>query len=152
MSNPTSTNIYVCMYLWLYRVLLLCTGFLWLWLAGAALCLRYTGFSLQWLLRLWSTGCRAGGLQEVQLKGSRAQAQQLWCMWPLGMWDLPGPGIEPASFALQGRFLTTGPSQKPRNVLYLDGAGNLGVIPQAPLEHLEWVHFIICKLHLKNNP
>ena len=25
------------------------------------------------------------------------------------MWDLPGPGIEPVSPALQGRFLTTGP-------------------------------------------
>ena len=24
------------------------------------------------------------------------------------MWDLPRPGIEPVSFALQGRFLTTG--------------------------------------------
>ena len=25
-----------------------------------------------------------------------------------GTWDLPGPGIEPVSFALQGGFLTTG--------------------------------------------
>ena len=31
--------------------------------------------SLQWLLWLWSTGSRAGGLQELQLKGSRVQAQ-----------------------------------------------------------------------------
>ena len=27
----------------------------------------------------------------------------------LGMWDLPGPGIEPVSPALAGRFLTNGP-------------------------------------------
>ena len=29
------------------------------------------------------------------------------------MWDLTGPGIEPVSLALQGRFLTTGPPGKP---------------------------------------
>ena len=29
-----------------------------------------------------------------------------------GMWDLPGPGIEPMSPALAGRFLTTGPPEK----------------------------------------
>ena len=30
-----------------------------------------------------------------------------------GMWDLPGPGIEPVSPALAGRFLTTGPPGSP---------------------------------------
>lgn len=79
-------QMFIC--LWLHWVLLLCVGFLWLWLVGAALYLWYTGFSFQWLLWLWSTGSRAGGLQELQLKGSRVQAQKL-CMWPLGMWDLP---------------------------------------------------------------
>ena len=29
------------------------------------------------------------------------------------MWDLPGPGIEPVSPALAGRFLTTVPPGKP---------------------------------------
>ena len=33
----------------------------------------------------------------------------------LGLWDLPRPGIEPVSPALQGRFLTTGPPGKPRD-------------------------------------
>ena len=33
-----------------------------------------------------------------------------WAQLPLAMWDLPGPGIEPVSSALQDRFLTTGPS------------------------------------------
>ena len=28
---------------------------------------------------------------------------------PLGMWNLPGPGIESVSSALAGKFLTTGP-------------------------------------------
>ena len=29
------------------------------------------------------------------------------------MWDLPGPGLEPVSPALAGRFLTTVPPGKP---------------------------------------
>ena len=32
---------------------------------------------------------------------------------PCGMWDPPGPGIEPVFHALQGGFLTTGPPMKP---------------------------------------
>ena len=31
---------------------------------------------------------------------------------PCSMWDLLGPGIEPVSSALAGRFLTTGPPAK----------------------------------------
>ena len=47
--------------------------------------LRCTGFSLQWLLLLWSTGSRHAGFtscgtqaQQLWLVGSRVQAQQLW--------------------------------------------------------------------------
>ena len=36
------------------------------------------GVSLRWLLLLLNTGCRAPGLQQLWLTGSRAQAQQLW--------------------------------------------------------------------------
>ena len=36
-----------------------------------------------------------------------------WAHLPQGMYDLPGPGIELLSLALQGRFLTTGPPGKP---------------------------------------
>ena len=39
--------------------------------------------------------------------GSRAQLLR-------GMWDLPGPGLEPVSPALAGRFSTTAPPGKPR--------------------------------------
>ena len=43
--------------------------------------------------------------------GSRAQ---LLC----GMWDLPRPGLEPVSPALEGRFSTTAPPGKPKgNIL-----------------------------------
>ena len=34
-----------------------------------------------------------------------------------GMWNLLEPGIEPVFPALQGRFLTTGPPEKPMNEL-----------------------------------
>ena len=37
-----------------------------------------------------------------------------------GMWDLPGPGIEPMFPALAGRFLTTAPPGKsPRMFIYI---------------------------------
>ena len=35
------------------------------------------------------------------------------------MWDLPGPGLEPVSPALDGRFLTTAPPGKPFNFWYV---------------------------------
>ena len=49
------------------------------------------------------------GLQQLWLPGSTAQARQLWHIgYSLcGMWDFPGPGIEPESLALAGGFFTT---------------------------------------------
>ena len=41
--------------------------------------------------------------------GSRAQLLR-------GMWDSPRPGLEPVSPALAGRFSTTAPPGKPRNM------------------------------------
>ena len=35
------------------------------------------------------------------------------------MWDLPGPGIEPESPALAGRFFTTEPPGKPPEISFL---------------------------------
>ena len=35
-----------------------------------------------------------------------------------GVWDLPGPGIEPVSPALAGRLLTTAPPGKPWHVIF----------------------------------
>ena len=55
-------------------------------------------------------GCEA---PVVAATGSRVQAQS-----PRGMWDLPRPGIEPGSLALQGRFLSTGPPGKPPNTIF----------------------------------
>ena len=41
----------------------------------------------------------------------------MWCTGLVGMWDLPGPGLEPASPALAGGFLTTAPPGKPHPLL-----------------------------------
>ena len=44
------------------------------------------------------------------------------------MWDLPGPGLEPVSPALAGRFLTTVPPGKPEEeVLDEKTSANMGL-------------------------
>ena len=58
-----------------------------------------SGFSLQWRLLLCSMDSKCTG---VSSRGTQA-----WLL--CGMWDLPGPGIEPMSPALAGGFLTIGP-------------------------------------------
>ena len=69
------------------------------------------GFSCCKAQALGYMGFRSCGTwaQQLWLRGSGAHAQQLWCtgllLW--GMWDLPGSGIEPMSFALASRFCTT---------------------------------------------
>ena len=51
-------------------------------------------------------------LQTRRLSGCGSRAQLL-----RGMWDLPRPGLEPASPALAGRFSTTAPPGKPPSSL-----------------------------------
>ena len=62
--------------------------------SGGYSSLLCAGFSLWWLLLLQSTGSKCTGF-------SHSGAQTC------GMWNLPRPGIEPMSFALAGRFLST---------------------------------------------
>ena len=64
--------------------------------------LRCAGFSLRWLLLLRSADSSRTGF-------SSCGALVLLL---LGMWDLPGPGLEPVSPALAGGFLTTAPPGK----------------------------------------
>ena len=52
--------------------------------------------------------CRARAL-EHRLSSCGARAQLL-----RGMWNIPGPGLEPVSPALAGGFLTTVPAGKPQ--------------------------------------
>ena len=49
----------------------------------------------------------------LQLPGSTATGLGAVAQLLLGTWDLPGPGIEPVSPAVAGRFLTTEPLGKP---------------------------------------
>ena len=96
--------------------------------------LQCAGFSLWWLLLLWSMGSRHTGFsscstwaQKLRHAGPRACRLSSYGSWALelrlgscgtrasllrGMWDLPGPGIEPVSSVLAGRFLTTAPPGK----------------------------------------
>ena len=88
--------------------------------------LRMGFLQLQQLLLLWALGTRASlvvahGLSscgsqalEHRLSSCGAQAQLL-----RGMWDLPGPGLEPVSPALAGGFLTTAPPGKSLSILYI---------------------------------
>ena len=91
--------------------------------------MRCAGFSLRWLLLLWSTGSRRTGsvvvARGLSSCGSRALERrlsscgaraQLLC----SMWDLPGPGLKPVSPALAGRFLTTELPGKPLGLLFKD--------------------------------
>ena len=72
------------------------------------------GFSLQWLLLLWSMGSRHAGFSSCgsQVLEHRLRSCGTWALLLRGMWDLPGPGIEPVSPALAGGFLTTVPPGK----------------------------------------
>ena len=106
---------------------LLCAGFLQLRRAGATLCCgvwvsHCGGFSYCGAQALGAQasvvvarGLRSCGSQalERRLSSCGARAQLLH-----GMWDLPGPGIEPVSPALAGGFLTTAPPGKFRCLLF----------------------------------
>ena len=78
--------IYLFIYFWLCWVFVAAHRLSLVAASGGYSLLRCTGFSLQWLLLLWSMGSRRTGFsscstqpQQLQLAGSRAQAQQLGC-------------------------------------------------------------------------
>ena len=84
------------------------------------------GFSLQWLLLLQSTASRCSGsvvvARGLSSCGSWAPEHRLSSCGTRasllhGMWDLPGPGLEPMSPALAGGFLTAAPPGKPQVLL-----------------------------------
>ena len=123
--SPTSTDLFLNLHLFLILIfknlfiylfifgcvgsLLLRTGFLQLWRVGATLCCgarasHCSGFSC---CGVWALGMLASVVVARGLSSCGTQAQLL-----CGMWDLPGPGIEPVSLALAGRFLTTAPPGK----------------------------------------
>ena len=128
----TSIFKFVCLfiYLFIYGCIgssLLHDGFLQLRQAGATLCCgaqasHCRGFSC---CRARALGMRASvvvarglsscGLQALEHRlNSVSRAQLLH-----GMWDLPGPGLEPVSPALAGGFLTTVPPGKSCQLIFL---------------------------------
>ena len=78
--------------------------------SGGYSSLRCTDFSLRWLLLLWSTGSRCAGFSSCGTWAleHRLSSRGTWALLLHGMWDLPGPGLEPVSPALAGSFVTTG--------------------------------------------
>ena len=69
------------------------------------------------------SSCGSGAL-EHRLSSCGARAQLL-----CGMWDLPGPGLEPVSPALAGRFLTIVPPGKSQESSILNSGVLDGVLP-----------------------
>ena len=98
-----------------------CSDFSLVWQAGAPVQWQCVGFSSQQLLLLRSTGSGYEGFsscgsrpQQLCFPGCRAQTQQCARAQLLnGTWDLPRPGIEPASPALAAGFFITEPPGKP---------------------------------------
>ena len=64
-----------------------------------------------WDLLLWLAGFSSCDAQALEHEGSVVVACKLSCPVACGIL-VPGPGIEPVSPALEGRFLTTGPPGK----------------------------------------
>ena len=125
-------NCFFLIYVYLFifgcvRSSLLRVGFLQLWQVGAAFhcgapASHCGGFSccgaralgvrasVGVACRLSSCGSRALE-RRLSSCGARAQLRR-------GVWDLPGPGLEPVSPALAGGFLTTAPPGKPYNCFF----------------------------------
>ena len=107
--------LFIYFYFWLRWVFVAAHGLSLVAASRVYSSLRCADFSLRWLLLLQSMGSRRVSFSscgswalERRLSSCGARAQLL-----SGMWDLPGPGLEPMSPALAGRFLTTVPPGKP---------------------------------------
>ena len=114
LQYPFFLKNYLLLFFWLCWVFIAACGLSLVVTSGGYSSLWCAGFSLQWLLLLWSTGSRCAGFSSCgsrvlkrRLSSLGTQAQML-----CGMWDLPGPGLEPVSPALAGGFLTTVPPGK----------------------------------------
>ena len=97
-------------YFWLHWVFVTACGLSLVVASGSYPSLRCVGFSLWWLLLLWSTGFRCVGFRSCGM-----WAQQLWCMGLVAPW-LVGSSrtrLEPISPALASGFSTTAPPGKP---------------------------------------
>ena len=115
LEDPLSPFINLFIYFWLRWVFVAACRLSLVEASGGYSSLRCMGFSLRWLLLLWSTGFRRAGFSSC---GSWALENRLsscgaWAYLLCGMWDLPRPGLEPMSPALASGVLTTAPPGKP---------------------------------------
>ena len=101
-------------------------GFLWLQRAGPTLrCgARALGVRTSVAAARGLSSCGSRAL-ERRLSSCGARASLL-----RGMWDLPGPGLEPVSPALAGGLLTTAPPGKPLVVAYLNQSKEVWLRPK----------------------
>ena len=109
------------LFFWLHWVFVAARGLSLAVASGGYSLLWCTGFSLRWFLLLgaWALGAWASVVVAHGLSscGSQALERSLsccgaWAQLLCSTWDLPGPGIEPVSPVLAGRFLTTVPPGK----------------------------------------
>ena len=116
-------NFYLFIYFWLCLVFTAVRGLSLVATSRGYSSWRCVGFSLRWLLSLRSTGSRRSGFHSLARGLSSCGSQALECRLSscgtrayllCGMWDLLGPGLQPVSPALAGRFLTTVPPGKSR--------------------------------------
>ena len=56
---------------------------------------------------------------EHRLQARRVSNCGSWAQLLRGMWDLPGPGLEPVCPALAGRLSTTAPPGKPPHEIFV---------------------------------
>ena len=99
---------------------LLYMGFLQLQRLGAtirhgagAFCCHGFSYCRARALGMWASVvvCRLSSCGSQALE-SRLSSCGAWAQLLCSMWYLPGPGLEPMSLALAGRFLTTAPPEK----------------------------------------
>ena len=79
---------------------------------------------------MWALGARASVVVALGLSSCGAQALLL-----RGMWDLPGPGLEPMSPALAGGFLTTVPPGKSHIGLFCPSYDSYPASPDCHYHH-----------------
>ena len=106
---------FLFIYFWLRWVFVAARGLSPVAASGGYSSLQCADFSLRWPFLLQSTSSRSVGFSSC---GSQAPERRLSSCGPRasllrGMWDLPGPGLEPMSPALAGGFSTTAPPGKP---------------------------------------
>ena len=89
---------------------------------------------------------------EHRLQTRRLSNCGSWAQPLRGMWDLPRPGLEPASPALAGRLPTTAPPGKPQSNLKKKTSGDI-MHPDSKLYYkaIVWYHYKTLWCWHKNN-